>query len=53
MICLKNAEWINEVKPGTYTNVMKNINESLINYVIKLKDMIAVMEIDIENKENL
>jgi hypothetical protein len=50
---LKNAEWINEVSPGTYDNLMRRITEELIQYACQLEDSLMKIDFTLKCPENV
>jgi len=48
---LKDAEWINNHKKGTYEYIIKNIKDHLIKHSFNLKD--KLMDLDLTNSDNL
>ena len=50
---LKNAEWINQVSPGTYDNLMKRITEELSQYTDQLQTSLIKLDLSLKCPENI
>ncbi|CAF4906712.1 unnamed protein product [Rotaria sp. Silwood1] len=50
---LKNAEWINQISPGTYDSLMRRITEELVQYVCQLEDSFMKIDFGLKYPENV
>ncbi|CAF4580786.1 unnamed protein product, partial [Rotaria sp. Silwood2] len=50
---LKNAEWINQVSPGAYDNLMRRITEELMQYACQLEDSLMKINFSLKCPENV
>ena len=53
LVRLKNAEWINQVSPGTYDNLMHHITEELVQYASQLQESFMKIDFSLKCPENV
>jgi len=50
---LKNAKWIDEFKPGAYSDVMEEVQDTILKYVRMLKSTIMKTNLELDHPERI